>query len=333
MVEADRFRSLAKSAKQILISSTLTSDGDSIGGQLGLFYLLKDLRGSDQGIWMVDHSAVPHRYSFLEGCNRILTLAEFEKLKQKPVFDLGITCDGGIERTGDVEKLFANIKDSILVDHHAVGSKLKYTSTILDAEASSTCELVFHLFEHFNLNLPKEVAESLYVGIVFDTGFFKHSLTKPRTHMVASKLIETGIDFSKISDRALLERSWEAQLLLKSMLDNMERSMGGKIISSFWTHRDLAEIKPKDGDQEGMINQLYYTEGSEVIALFTENDEGDIKISFRSKGAVNVADFARSLNPDGGGHIRAAGTSLKGPLSEVRKTVLKKLETLLNSTR
>jgi phosphoesterase RecJ-like protein len=66
-----------------------------------------------------------------------------------------------------------------------------------------------------------------------------------------------------------------------------------------------------------------------VIALFTEKDKEDIKISFRSKGSVNVADFARSLNPDGGGHIRAAGCAMKGSLNEVKSLVLKKLEAVL----
>lgn len=327
--EADKFRSLALNAKHILISSTLTSDGDSIGAQLGLFYLLKSLRGSEDGLWIIDHSAVPQRYSFLAGADRILSIDAYRKLGTKIKFDLGITCDGGIERTGSVDKLFQDIDNTVLVDHHAVGSKLNYTSTILDAEASSTCELVYQLFEHFNINVEAPIAESLYVGIVFDTGFFKHSLTKPRTHLVASKLIATGIDFSKISDRALLERSWEAQLLLKVLLNNIERYANGKIISSSWNHRELAEIKPKDGDQEGMINQLYYTEGSEVVVLFTERDEGDIKLSFRSKGKVNVADFARTLNPDGGGHIRAAGCTMTGSLADVKKTVLKKLEAIV----
>jgi phosphoesterase RecJ-like protein len=325
--EAEKFKSLLGSAKNILISSTSTSDGDSIGAQLGVYYLIAALRGgAEDGVWMIDQSPVPERYSFLKGAEKIISIADWEKAKNKPAFDLGITLDGGIERTGDVQKLFEGVKNSVLIDHHAVGSQLPYASKILDLESSSTCELVYHLYEEFNLPVTPAVAESLYVGIVFDTGFFKHSLTKPRTHFVASHLIATGIDFSKISDRALLERSWEAQLLLKLLLDNMERTPNGKIISSSWSLAELDRIRPKDGDQEGMINQLYHLEGTEVMVLFVEKDPGDIKISFRSKGKINVAEFARSLNPDGGGHIRAAGTSLKGDLSSVKKLVVEKLQ-------
>lgn len=329
--EADKFKKLIAQSKQILISSTSTSDGDSIGAQLGIYALVAALRGGKtDGIWMVDHSPVPNRYGFLKDADKILSIQDFDKLESKPSFDLGITLDGGTERTGDVRKLFEKIP-AVLVDHHAVGSPLEYASRILDLEASSTCELVYHLFEYFDMPVNKEIAESLYIGIVFDTGFFKHSLTKPRTHFVASHLVETGIDFSKISDKALLERTWEAQQLLKLLLNNMEKFKDGRIVSSHWSLAELNKINPRDGDQEGMINQLYYLEGSEAIALFVEKDEGEVKISFRSKGKVNVAEFARSLNPDGGGHVRAAGCVMKGSLADVKIAVVKKLHSLLQT--
>jgi phosphoesterase RecJ-like protein len=324
--EAEKFFKLAKNAQSILISSTLTSDGDSIGAQLGLAYLVKALRkGKKTQIYMVDHSPVPKRYQFLVGADQIIPIADWKRLSKKPSFDLAIVCDGGVERTGDVEPLFHGIPHRVLVDHHMIGSDLKYDARILDLESSSSCELVYHLFEQARIAVTAKLAEALYVGIVFDTGFFKHSLTKPRTHYVASNLVATGIDFSKISDLAILDRSWEAQLLLKCMLHNMQRSECGRMISSYWSAEDLDAIGPRDGDQEGMINQLYYTEGAEVVALFVEKEnKKDVKISFRSKG-FNVAEFARSLTDQGGGHIRAAGCTLKGSLKEVRPRVLEKL--------
>lgn len=328
--EAEKFQSLAQSAQGILISSTLTSDGDSIGAQLGMLSLLKALRKQgDQDIWIVDQSPVPQRYQFLKGSEKILDIDSFRALKNKPTFDLGITCDGGTERTGDVAEYFSKIPKVVLVDHHAVGSDRSYDSRMLDLNVSSTCELVYLLHEFFNVEVTKELAEALYVGIVFDTGFFKHSLTKPHTHLVAAHLISTGIDFSKISDRAILERSWEAQLLLKQMLDNMQRLSDGKIILSHWSKNELDQIPFKDGDQEGMINQLYYTDSAEVVVLMTEKVEGDVKVSFRSKGKVNVAELARRLHPEGGGHVRAAGCSLALSLEEARKLILSELRDAL----
>lgn len=324
--EADRFLELVQSAKRILISSTLTSDGDSIGAQLGIYHLIRKLLGSQSPeIWMIDESPVPDRYRFLDSADQIMSWAEWKSRNLDLAFDLGIVLDGGIERTGSVRDLFEKIPNNILVDHHQVGSRLKYESTLLDLDSSSTCEIVYLLYEIFGVPLDREVAAILYVGIIFDTGFFKHSLTKPRTHYVASELIATGINFSEIADRAILERTWSGQLLLQKLLNNMERSSCGRVIHSSWSQKELEEIQFKDGDQEGMINQMYYTDTAQVVALFVEQSSQQVKISFRSKGAVNVAEFARQLHPEGGGHVRAAGCLVSGSLHEVRQQVVQKL--------
>lgn len=323
--EAEKFKKAILGAKTILISSTLTSDGDSIGAQLGLWNLIVGLRGANDGIVIVNHSPVPKRYKFLQGTERIQTMSEFTSKTNGSSFDVGITCDGGVERTGDVAPLFESAKSTVLVDHHAIGSERSYTSKLLNMDASSTCELVYMLHEYFGVEVDKAIAESLYVGIVFDTGFFKHSLTKPMTHLVAARLIATGIDFSKISDRAILERSWAGQLLLKAMLDNMERSSNGQVILSFWSEDEMSRIGAQDGDQEGLINQLYHTDTVEVVGLLTEKSVNDVKVSFRSKGRVNVAELARSLDPQGGGHIRASGCTLRMNLSDARKHVMSEI--------
>src|SRR5690606_6978648 len=108
-------------------------------------------------------------------------------------------------------------------------------------------------------------------------------------------------------DRTLLDRSWGAQQLLRLLLRNMEVSAGGRLISSYWPLADLEALDLKDGDHEGMINQLYCTEGIEVAVLFVEKNSKEVKLSFRSKGNFNVAAFARSIDPNVGGHVRAAG--------------------------
>lgn len=330
LTESKKFFDLLKDSRSILISSTLTSDGDSIGAQLGLLDLILKLRkGKKTTVRLINQSVVPDRYKFLKNSNLILSWDEWLLKKETIEFDLGVVCDGGVERTGIVQPLFEKIKNCVLVDHHAIGSELKYASRILDLTSSSSCELVYHLYERAKLKVSSDVAEALYIGMVFDTGFFKHSLTTPRTHLVAAKLIETGIDFSKICDRALLDRTLESQYLLQSLLNQMEVLKGGRIVTSYWTLDDFEKIKPKDGDQEGMINQLYYTETAEVVALFVER-ENDVKISFRSKGRVNVAAFARKLNPSGGGHVRAAGCTMDGDLREIKSQVLAELSQIVD---
>lgn len=326
--EFEKAIDLMRKARRILISSTLTADGDSIGAQIGVLYFLKSLGKKDSDIRIVNHTKVPDRYSFLSEVEKIQELASADPVDLQN-FDLGIVCDGGVERTGSVAPLFDSIKDCILIDHHVVGSQWEYAAKLLDLTASSTCEIVFNLFDVSDVKLSKEVAEHLYLGIVFDTGFFKHSLTTPRTHQVAAELIRTGIDFSQLSDRALLERTWSAQLLLLKLLQNMERHVGGQLILSTWSQSELLEVDFKDGDQEGMINQLYFTQGVKVVALITEVSPTHCKVSFRSKGDFNVAELARSIDPEGGGHKRAAGCSLQKSLAEAKTLVKEKIESLL----
>jgi phosphoesterase RecJ-like protein len=329
--EAEKFRKHVKTANHILISSTLTSDGDSVGAQLGILHLIRLLRGKKKvKITVINQSEVPSRYSFLKGASEILGWSQWERQRSssRGDFDYGIVLDGGIERTGDVRGLFDGLKTA-LVDHHAIGSRLSYAANLLDLEASSTCEIVYSLYEHFKIPIDRSIAEILYVGIIFDTGFFKHSLTKPKTHVVASQLIRTGFDFSEVADRAILERSWSGQMLLRKLLENMKKTTCSRVVHSSWSKKELEEIAFKDGDQEGMINQMYYTDTAQVVALFVEHGSSEVKISFRSKGKVNVAEFARQLNPDGGGHVRASGCTLPGELQVVREQVIAKLLKLL----
>lgn len=322
--ESLKFKELVKKSKQVLISSTLTSDGDSIGSQLGILVLLKALVPNLK-IWIVNQTPVPKRYQFLSGTQNILSWEQWRALSQKPTFDLGIVCDGGIERTGDIQALFPHVPLHVLVDHHAVGSQAPYAARVLDVTASSSCELVYHLLEHWNIPLTSTMAEALYVGIVFDTGFFKHSLTTPRTHFVAASLISTGIDFPKICDQALLNRSWSAQQFLKLLMNNIQKSPCGRVVTSSGSLKEMAEVQMQDGDQEGMIDQLYYTEGVKVVALFVEKEGDEIKISFRSKSDFNVASFAREVSSDGGGHVKASGCIVPGKLQDIREKITQEL--------
>ena len=42
-----------------------------------------------------------------------------------------------------------------------------------------------------------------------------------------------------------------------------------------------------------------------------------------------MAELARSIDPDGGGHVRAAGCSLQKPMAEAKALVKEKIESLL----
>ena len=72
-------------------------------------------------------------------------------------------------------------------------------------------------------------------------------------------------------------------------------------------------------DLEGMVDYPRSVEGVEVGLLFRQIPRKGIKVSFRSNGAVNVNALARRFG--GGGHVRAAGALIEGPMDQVRHDV------------
>jgi phosphoesterase RecJ-like protein len=64
--------------------------------------------------------------------------------------------------------------------------------------------------------------------------------------------------------------------------------------------------------------------GVEVGILFKEADNGEIKVSFRSKNYLDVNQLASYF--EGGGHERAAGCTISGEIKEVEHLVIQKTE-------
>ena len=92
--------------------------------------------------------------------------------------------------------------------------------------------------------------------------------------------------------------------------------------SSYLSEKDFEELNASTSDSDGIIDQLRITKGVEA-AVFLYPIEDGYKVSMRSNEYVNVAEIAKLYG--GGGHIRAAGCSVKGTLEEVKDTILKEI--------
>ena len=77
-------------------------------------------------------------------------------------------------------------------------------------------------------------------------------------------------------------------------------------------------------DLDGIVDQLRITEGVEVAIFAYETEDKDYKFSFRSNSYVDVSRVAMAF--DGGGHIRAAGCTLKAPYEQALKQVLEEIK-------
>jgi phosphoesterase RecJ-like protein len=71
---------------------------------------------------------------------------------------------------------------------------------------------------------------------------------------------------------------------------------------------------------EDFINYPRSVKGSEVALLFREVNQEKYRVSFRSRGKIDVSRISQVFQ--GGGHPNAAGCTVEGTLREVKAKVL-----------
>jgi len=321
------FETELKKAKRVLLTAPGAADGDSIGAQLSLQRMIWQMYPHIQ-LRIINDEPLPERYLFLPDVGTVFTPETYAKTGESSTFDMGIVVDGGVDRAGRLRAVYDTCPVKVFIDHHVVSADYPYTIRIVESTASSTTELMYHLSQTsmFSTKVDRDFSQQIYLGLIFDTGFFRHSNTTPEVLELAANLVRTGFDFTRVGERGMLERSFTSLKLMSDTLHRSQLSAGGKIIWSSLSQENLRAFNAADDDREGIIDHLFLTQGIEVAILFFELPKGRTKVSLRSQGHVDVAQFARSLTEHGGGHQKAAGANLAKSLAEAVPWVLERLE-------
>ncbi len=304
---------IVNGADRILITGQGNPDGDSLGSQLALYdILLQQRRATTPNrvpeIVITNDFPPPVLYHFFP---KIDIITPVEHIPQSR-YDVGFVLDSGTDRVGKVLPMLETCQHIINIDHHQSRADGIETLAWIEPETCSVAEMVFAFFEHpaWYLELTADIAASLYAGIIYDTGSFRYPKTTPRTHQIAAKLLETGCDFARISEQLFLEKPLSSIRLLQEVLNTLQCSTNGTIIWGRITQETLRRVGATLDQDEGIITQYAFTKGTDVAALFKEISNREIKVSFRSHGAIDVGQFAQKMSHDGGGHSRAAGCTL-----------------------
>ncbi len=328
--EITRFHEAVSRAQRIMITATEREDGDSIAAELGVRYLIQTaFPNTDKTIDIINVKTCPPRYRFLEGSDAILPL---DRISDRH-YDLGVVVDCGIDRSGPVKDIFQMCPTRVKIDHHSFGNEGEYDIEIVTNQVASTTEILFHFVDHpiWPGTLDPLLAELIYIGIICDTGSFQYDLTKSSTHQVAARLLETGFDFPKTAERVHLARSFEMKRLLGLVLEKMQRAPHGRYLWSIMTREMVQRASASHDDMGDIIDEICFVNGVEVSMLFVEQGTDQIRISFRSKGGINVGKFARTITPTGGGHPRASGCVLPGQIEEVVAFVCRQMDEEMRS--
>ncbi len=294
-----------KSAKTIGIGGHIRPDGDCVGSCMSLYlYLKKELPEAEIDVFLQKPADI---FSCIEGVEEIHT--DFVSEKQYDVF-FALDCEKA--RLGDAEKFFDDAKKTVNIDHHISNTGSGDLNYIVP-DASSASELVYDLLEKDKIN--EAIAKAIYIGIIHDSGVFQYSNTSPKTLQTAAELIKFGFDFPKLIEETFYQKSYvQNQILGRALLESILFMHGRCVVSSVDKKTmDFYNVDSKDLD--GIVNQLRNTKGVDCAVFMYETGVLEYKVSLRSNEKVNVAKVAEYFG--GGGHVRAAGCTMKGTFHDV----------------
>jgi len=315
---ARAFTQALRPGQRICITTHVNPDGDGLGSEAGLVHLLRA-----QGIEAVvtNPSPTPERYQFLfrdlPGVDRT-----HEAVKELRRADLILVLD--ISDVGRLGMLSQTVLERgvpvACVDHHVSQGHLPDGPRYVDPEASATGELIYQLAVASNWPLTPLAARALYVAILTDTGAFRFSNTRPAVLRTAAALLETGLDPEQIYLDVYASSSEGRARLLAETLQTLvvEPEFGLAWVTV--PPGALERLGATADDLDGIVEVPRSISGVRMALLFREIAAGRVKVSLRSVGTVDVAEFARPYG--GGGHTKASGLSMEGSLAHVQHEVL-----------
>ncbi len=295
-------------SENILLICHINPDGDAIGSQLALYQYLKTL-GKDAA--MLSPNNLQEFLKWLDGADKIKV---FIRNRKKAIdlikeADLIVMIDfNQASRLGEAEKYVVKADaKKVIIDHHL--DPHDFADLIIsDPSQCSTAELVNDIV-NIMIGGPfinKSYAESLYVGIITDTGNFEHGAFSGKTFRMVADLLDYGIDKEKIYN--LIYNNFSAdRMRLMGLALNERMTVLPDLMSAYiyLTKEDLNNYNNVKGDTEGFVNLPLSIKGINFSTLFIEKDNF-VKLSFRSKGQFPVNEFAARYFA-GGGHLNASG--------------------------
>lgn len=297
-------------AKRIGISGHIRPDGDCVGACLSLYlYLRKCMPEAEVSVFLEQPADI---FSEMKGFSAIdSTFPE-----QEP-FDVYFALDCAAERLGGAREYFAQAKKKINIDHHVSNPGCGDVNYVMP-KVGSTCELIYDLIDKEYLD--REIAMAIYIGMIHDTGVFQYSNTTPDTMKKAADLISYGFDFPRLIEETFYQKTYMQTQIMGQVLVESTSLCDGRCMLGVVTGemRDKYGAQPKDFD--GIVNQLRNIKGVDCAIFLYETENGEYKVSLRSNEKVDVAKVVSHF--DGGGHVRAAGCTMKGTVQECVEKLL-----------
>ncbi len=301
-----------KNANSIAIFNHENPDGDALGSSYALKLILVAM-GKKAEVFLREGDENTREYKLIKGSENCGLKIEDCDLK------IAVDC-ADFKRIGDLKEQFCG--NTAAIDHHMTHMEFA-DATYVDANAPATGEIIYDFAVALGAELTQDIANNLYLAITCDTGSFKYSSTTPKTHMVAAKLLECGVDVGEISKQIFDTKSVGYFKAYKRGIDNLDIFEDGKIAVLSITENDFTELGVDEKIIDGIVELPRSVEGALVGAYIRERNDGAFKVSLRSNSDVDVAQTALAFG--GGGHKKASGYLRRKPLEEVKKELVEEI--------
>ena len=298
---------VVRRGQRFAVCSHARPDGDAVGSMLACGMMLAEL-GKHADLYAAD--PVPRIYRGLPCAETIRRATRVEGDYDAAIL---LECDGVARtRLGGLEGRFL-----VNIDHHASWRTFAEVNWI-EEDACAVAEMVYRLARAAGTAVTPAMAACLYAAVLTDTGSFCYEGTDAHAFELARELVRCGADPAQIAREVYFSNPLPKMLLLGTALTRLRRE--GRLAWLWVTDEDMRRTEASEEDCEGIVNYAIGIAGVEAAVLLRELGDGQIRLSLRSKGRVNVARIASSFG--GGGHRHAGGCTLEGPLETATEEIL-----------
>ena len=297
-----------RARRRFVVASHARPDGDAVGSQLALAYALRHL---GKEVLAVSHDPLPPYCQSFPGASEVSITSRVDG-----EFDAAVVLEcGSLARTELVglDRYFV-----INVDHH-VGNTHYGAVNWFDETAAACGEMVLDIVQGLGVPLTTEIASHLYIAILTDTGSFQHGNVTPRTFDICRRIAAAGVSPTAVAARVYQQGSVGKLRLTGALLSGMELHGDGSVAVLHVDDGMLRESGCTADDLEGLINLPLAAADVRAVLLF-KDFEGQVRVSVRSKGSIDVRAVAAAYG--GGGHRNASGFSVQRPLDAARQRVV-----------
>jgi phosphoesterase RecJ-like protein len=278
----------------IIIHRHNRPDGDAMGSQLGLKHIIKE-NYPEKTVYTVGDEA--RFFGFMEdSVMDIIPDSAYENA-------LAIILDSASRHLISDDR-YSLAASTARIDHHIFCEKIADVE-VVDTSFESCCGMIAQFAVESGLKLNSLAATSLYTGMVTDSGRFRYDGTTARTFMLASKLMEAGIDTNELF-RNLYADDFANKLLKAKFILKIQFTP----CNVAYVYTTLEEFKALGVDtftaSRAMVNNMADIKGVDIWVNFTETENG-VLCELRSN-RFNINPIA--VKYGGGGHQKASGATV-----------------------